>query len=166
MALLGAAIQTAGLAEGRYVALSLPSLEELGLGSRLDRLGGRRGRVRVTQVEAIDPFAGRSESAYGGDQLEVIRPLIRIAEEAVVNRAEQLHTNRLTLRFLTPARLVGGGRLLYRPEFQPLILRLVERLHECSHRQLCQLPMKEPQSIHCNLHQNFTELPPSQPILP
>ena len=113
-----------------YVALSLPSLEELGLGSRLDRLGGRRGRVRVTQVEAVDPFAGRSESVYGGDQLEVTRPLIHIGEEAIANRAEQLPTDRLTLRFLTPTRLVGGGRLLYRPEFQPLILRLVERLEE------------------------------------
>ncbi|GEM_PF-763562 len=113
-----------------YVMLSLPTLEESGLGSRLERLGRRRGRIRVLCVEAVDPFGAATELLYECEHLEVTEPSVKITAEAVARRAEQLPTHRLTLQFVTPTRLVGGGHLLTRPEFCPLILRLAERLEE------------------------------------
>ncbi|MGH2501877.1 MAG: CRISPR system precrRNA processing endoribonuclease RAMP protein Cas6, partial [Ktedonobacterales bacterium] len=42
--------------------------------------------------------------------------------------ATKLPDDRLTVEFVTPTRLVAGGRLLRRPDVRALTLRLVERL--------------------------------------
>ncbi len=113
-----------------YVSLSVPALEALGLGGKLQRLGGRRGRVRVLQIEAVDPFTGTRERLYARGQLEVKLPSVIITVENVMKRATQLPADSLTLHFLTPTRLIGDGRLLRQPLFRPLALRLAERLGE------------------------------------
>jgi hypothetical protein len=113
-----------------YVSLSVPALEALGLGGKLQRLGGRRGRVRVLQMEAVDPFTGTREQLYARGQLEVKLPSVIITVEDVMKRAAQLPADNLTLHFLTPTRLIGDGRLLRQPLFRPLALRLAERLGE------------------------------------
>lgn len=113
-----------------YVSLSVPVLESLGVGSKLQSLGGRRGRVKVLLMEAVDPFTGMREPLYASGQLEVKRPSVLITAEALMKRAVQLPADRLTLHFLTPVRLIGDRHLLRQPLFRPLVLRLAERLVE------------------------------------
>jgi hypothetical protein len=46
----------------------------------------------------------------------------------------------LAIRFLTPARLVDGGRLVRRPDFRILMQRLLERLSALA-REFCDTPL-------------------------
>jgi hypothetical protein len=46
----------------------------------------------------------------------------------------------LAIRFLTPTRLVDGGRLVRRPDFRILMQRLLERLSALA-RQFCDTPL-------------------------
>lgn len=112
----------------RLVMLSLPIVEDVGIGTSLQRLGGRRGRLRVLRVEAVDLEGVAKEPLYTADHRVATEPCIKITPTDIAEHAEQLATGRLTLDFVTPTRLIGGGHLLKRPEFHPLVLRLVERL--------------------------------------
>lgn len=111
-----------------YVALSLASLEKLGIGRPLREHQGQRGRPRLVRVEAEQPFTGEREVVYEAGERAARTPSLVVTPEMVAARAAALPTDQLTLRFTTPMRLVSEGRLLRRPEARPLALRLVERL--------------------------------------
>src|SRR5487761_2051987 len=113
-----------------YVALSLASLEKLGIGRPLREHQGQRGRPRLVRVEAEQPFTGEREVVYEAGERAARTPSLVVTPEMVAARAAALPTDQLTLRFTTPMRLVSEGRLLRRPEARPLALRLVERLEE------------------------------------
>ena len=110
------------------VLVSLPTLEDIGIGSRLHSGGKRRGRMRVRRVDTVGLDGAAKEPVYGADHRVVSMPSSTITAHDIAYRAEQLATDRLTLEFLTPTRLVGDGHLLRQPAFLPLILRLAERL--------------------------------------
>ena len=111
-----------------YVALSLPVIERVGIGRPLRAHRGQRGRPRVARIEALQPFSGERESLYRGEGEAARAPTLLITPEMVAARAAELPTDRLTVDFVTPTRLIAEGRLLRRPEMRALALRLVERL--------------------------------------
>lgn len=125
-----------------YLALSLRLVEELGMGRPLREHRGRRGRPRIVRIEACQPFTGERELLFeSADDTEapqratdasraraVRKPTLVITPEMVAARAATLPSERLTLRFTTPMRLVTEGRLLTRPVARVLALRLLERL--------------------------------------
>ena len=114
-----------------YVALSMPTLEALGLGRRMATLGGRRGRPRVMRIDEIDPFESTGEqrmALYRRAEPKAHAPTLAITAAEVRARAASLPVDRLHVRFLTPARLIAEGQLVRRPDFHVLARRLVERL--------------------------------------
>jgi len=111
-----------------YLALSLPTVATLGIGRPLRDHHGRRGRPRIARIEAVQPFSGERELLYRAGEQAAQAPLLAITPAVVAARAATLPTDRLRVRFLTPTRLIGGGRLLAHPDARTLILRLDERL--------------------------------------
>lgn len=108
-----------------YVAMSVPTIEVLGLGRRQQ---GRRGRPRTLSIEAVDPFGSAIETLYTRGQQNVRAPTLSVTPATIGARAAALPTKRLTLRFLTPTRLIAQGQLMRRPEPRVLVARLLERL--------------------------------------
>ncbi len=107
-----------------YIAMSLPTLEVLGLGRRLN---GRRGRPRVVSVLACDPFTNATQTLYQQGNAQVAAPTLAVTPERVAAHAASLPGDQLTLRFLSPTRLITQGQLMRRPDLRTLIARLSER---------------------------------------
>jgi hypothetical protein len=111
-----------------YLMLSITKLETAGLGQRLSENHGQRGRFRIITVENYNPISGERRNLYSkGEQLFQI-PTIAVTEDDIRKRAEQLPSDRVTLTFLTPTRIVEREHLLQHASFGPIIHRLLERL--------------------------------------
>ena len=108
-----------------YVAMSLPTLEILGLGRRQ---AGIRGRPRMISITACDPFSGETQPLYQRGSAQVATPTLVMTPARVVARAAALSTDRLTLEFRSPTRLIAQSQLMRRPDLRTLIARLSERL--------------------------------------
>jgi len=108
------------------------AVNEMGLNQGLGQpihAGRQRGRFRLVQLEAVDPFRPAVEVLMKGD-LSVSWPTLIITEESVMAQAEQLlaQANKdLAVTFLTPMRLIVDRKLLRRPEFGTFFQRLLER---------------------------------------
>lgn len=111
-----------------YLALSLPAVAALGIGRPLREHRGRRGRPRIARIEALQPFSGERETLYRAGEQAAEAPTLAITRTAVAARAAELPSDRLSVQFITPTRLVGAGRLLARPDARTLFLRLGERM--------------------------------------
>ena len=112
-----------------YVAMSMPTIELMGLGRRGP--DGRRGRPQVLRIEAVNPFDATGEARetlYQRGQARVAAPTLAVTAAQVAARATALPGDRLTLRFLTPTRLIAEGQLVRRPDLRIILLRLAERL--------------------------------------
>ena len=110
-----------------YILLSLPQLERGGLGHVLEENEGKRGQFQVERVEVRHPFTEERQVIYEEGQPRVQAPAIAIAAEEWTRRAAELSQERVTLRFVTPLRLIDREHLVKRPVFRPLIHRLLER---------------------------------------
>jgi hypothetical protein len=125
-----------------YVILTAHALQEEGLGRKVEENGWRRGTFSLREVWAENPLTGeRQQVMAGGD------PLVRVPDvpitheqilESVLNQAQG---DQLTLRFLTPTRLVDQGRLVQRPLFRVVVQRLFERLSALA-RAYCDTPLE------------------------
>jgi hypothetical protein len=115
-----------------YLVMAARELEEDGLGQRLTAAGGRRGRLKLTAIDACDPLTAERQSLYRVDQGRVETPGIPIDAERVRHFAATLPTDRITLTFQTPLRLIEQKRLLKQIALRPLIQRLMRRLDELS----------------------------------
>jgi hypothetical protein len=111
-----------------YIALSMPTIEAIGLGRPLAANQGRRVRFRVERIDVVDPFGEEAQPLYQRGQTAVASPMLTVAHERIAARADHLCSARLTLRFLTPTRLVAGGQLVRCPDLSVLTSRLAERL--------------------------------------
>ena len=121
-----------------YVVLALTEVEREGLGRRTRQEDGcwRRGRVRVREIWAENPLTGERRPVLRSDDKMVHVPDIPIVHSQVTAYASRLllPASPLTLRFLTPTRIIERGHLL-KPEhfhFRPLFQRLMERLEALS----------------------------------
>lgn len=110
-----------------YIMLSIPQLEAEGLGLRLETNQGQRGQFQVERVESYHPFTHEQHTVYETGNIRVQVPAISIDAEACTRRAESLDKHRITLRFLTPLRLIDQEHLVKQASFRPLIRRLLER---------------------------------------
>lgn len=131
-----------------YVVLTVKTFEDGGLGRRMERAGGQwlRGTVCVREVWAENPLTGERQPvlASGGDMVQV--PDIPITHGQVCKFASEQEgkpaseqvgksgSGCVTLRFLTPTRLVERGRLVkpHAFRFKPLLQRLLDRLEALS----------------------------------
>ena len=110
-----------------YILLSLSQLEAGGLGHVLEENGWERGRFFIEQVETCHPFTGERQTIYAAGQTRAHAPTITLHTEAWRQRIAQLDPARLTLRFITPLRLIDRERRVTRIAFRPLMHRLLER---------------------------------------
>jgi len=111
-----------------YILLVTNSLEAAGLGRRLDENRGQRGTFQIQQIEAYHPLTGSQHIVWQTGKIQAEVPTLRVSAADVKKRAEELSTETITLRFLTPMRLVQNESPVYHLTFQPLIARLLERL--------------------------------------
>lgn len=120
-----------------YVVVAARRLEEEGIGRRsLDGQGRwRPGRFRIERIVAVNPLTGEGQVVLQrGDDLVSV-PSLPVTHEQVLARSRRIAegwglrpVGQLGVEFLTPTRVVDGGRDLRRPAFRPLFQRLVERL--------------------------------------
>lgn len=113
-----------------YVVMAAQGLEQAGLGRRLATHGGRRGALRLARIAALNPLTGAHQPLYERDHPQVQAPGLPLTADAVAACAATLPTDRLTLTFLTPLRLIDGGRLVHAFAPRPFIQRLHERLDQ------------------------------------
>ncbi|MGQ9550577.1 MAG: CRISPR system precrRNA processing endoribonuclease RAMP protein Cas6 [Roseiflexus sp.] len=111
-----------------YVVMAAQGIERQGLGRRLQERNGRRGGVHLLAIHAVNPLTGARQPLFQAGQPQVQVPGIPIGPAEVAAFAATLPEDRLTLRFLTPMRLIDNGCLVKRPDLRPLIQRLGIRL--------------------------------------
>ncbi len=116
-----------------YVVLALERLAYDGLGKRQPQQDGRyrRGRARILAMDAVHPLRGEVAPVLREGERNVQVPSLPVKHRDVSAAAKRLRrSGQLTLRFLTPARIVERGALLKEMRFRPLMQRLLERLKE------------------------------------
>lgn len=117
-----------------YIVLGVQAIEAEGLGKPTPQPDGRwrRGRLIVDEIAAVHPWTGERQVLYQTGRRSIAMPDLPITAAAVAERSAGLGGEEFTVDFLTPARLIDGGRLLHRPLFRPLFQRVVERLSALS----------------------------------
>jgi hypothetical protein len=116
-----------------YVVLAAQGMERNGLGRALREHRWRRGRFTVERIEAVHPFTGVQATLFVRGTQQVRSPDLGITAADVARRAAALPDGPLSLRFLTPTRLTAEKALVPRPEPQPLLRRLAERVDALEH---------------------------------
>lgn len=134
---LGLTVFARAMALFPYVVVAARRLEEEGIGRRVPDGRGRwqTGRFRIERIVAANPLTGEERVVLQRGEELVKVPDVPVTHAQVLDRARAIgdgwangREERLTLEFLTPTRLVEGGRPLRRPLFRPLVQRLIERL--------------------------------------
>ena len=117
-----------------YIVLSVQQMGQTqGLGKPI-HAGYRRGRFRLVRIEETNPLTGASEVLFEAGNPVVRMPRLPVTAEQIAAASEALsrelatRDNRLTVEFLTPTRIVQDERLAHRPDFVPLMARLVDRI--------------------------------------
>jgi len=118
-----------------YVVLGSQALEHGGLGKRINEPARGRGKWRgtfaVREIAAVNALTGEGQPVLRQGDNMVRVPDVPVTHQQVLQQAERLASRpagRLTFEFLTPTRLIQGGRLVKRIAFTPLFHRLMERL--------------------------------------
>jgi hypothetical protein len=143
-----------------YVVLASQALEREGLGKRVgesanqrvsDSANGRRGKsgkrrqrgqrgtLVIREIAAVNALSGERQPVLRRGDTMVSVPDLPVTNEQVLARAAQLPTDRLTLMFKTPTRIIERGKLEHAPTFRPLIQRLHRRLRDLT-RQFTDTP--------------------------
>lgn len=120
-----------------YIVLTVQSFETEGIGRRMQRKDGhwRRGVVKIQEVWAENPLTGERQPVLTAEDNTVQVPDVPITHGQVGGKAEDgMKNGECKVRFLTPTRLVAGGRLIKPRDFRfkPLLQRLLDRLEALS----------------------------------
>lgn len=92
-------------------------------------MGRSRRPFRLLEVFAVDPLSRQVLVRFTpGEAMNLAQLPAPPAASAYRRLAELLRHDEISLRFITPARLVSEGRLCHQPLFRPLVQRLLERL--------------------------------------
>ena len=105
-------------------------MEHNTLGHPLQELKGRRGRFQVNEIYAVHPFTNQHVCLWQRGTVRPEKLQLSITAEDVVARAKQLSPDSLTLRFLSPTRLIHQERVLQKPDLGVLGLRMAQRLEQ------------------------------------
>ena len=116
-----------------YFLVVFRELGEAGLGRLFDSAQGRRrGKYALREVRAVHPLSGEERPVYDGEAL--LGTGLEVTAEEVAAWAEGLPSDRLTVRFLTPARLKHGGEFAREEvDFHVLVRALLRRLSSLSY---------------------------------
>jgi len=117
--------------------LAVPMMGEAGIGRRLEENRRRRGRFTLKLIEEINPLTGQRKVLKDATSFLIQAPENPVDHSQVLQMANAgssstVHQPSLTLRFLTPTRIIEGGHLVKQPLFTPLFHRLLERLEALS----------------------------------
>jgi hypothetical protein len=122
-----------------YVVLTTKTFEEQGIGRRMERNDGRwwRGTLVIQEVWAENPLTGERQPVMQADDKMVQIPDIPITHQQICDWGDAQitdHASRITIRFLTPTRIIEQGQLVKPDEFRfkPLFQRLLDRLEALS----------------------------------
>src|SRR5262249_40834845 len=92
-----------------YLAMACQTLGEQGIRPRGSEAAGRRGAFAVETIAALHPLTGERRPLYTAGRSRIDVPALPVTAAEVQARAAALPTSRLTLEFLTPARLIEAG---------------------------------------------------------
>jgi CRISPR-associated endoribonuclease Cas6 len=87
---------------------------------------GKRGRFSVEKVETYHPFTTERQTIYEESKTRVQASAITIRAAEWVQHATQLNQAQITLRFVTPLRLIDREHLVKQIVFRAFIHRLLE----------------------------------------
>ncbi len=113
-----------------YVVMAAHEMEHCGLGKKLASNDWRRGKIKVTELASVNPLRHERHMLFAAGQPRIDSPGKPITASDVAAFATTLPTDRITLHFKTPVRLVDQQRLVRQIAFRPLIQRLMRRLDE------------------------------------
>jgi hypothetical protein len=122
-----------------YLVLAVPRMGNDGIGRKLDhgeRGTWHRGRFVLRSISEVNPLTGVRRTLMGEGQQMVQTPQHPVTSGQVQNTTEQVaqrmqaNGGQLSLRFLTPTRIVHEKKLMHEPHFRPLFQRLLERVNE------------------------------------
>ena len=121
-----------------YLVLAVPQIGAGGIGRKQPNDQGRwqRGRFKLCRIDEANPLSGDRVALMGEGEQMVRTPHRPVTPQQVANAADWLaqrlaeNEGQLSIRFLTPARIVSQKQLVHTPEFRPLFQRLLERVHE------------------------------------
>ncbi len=116
-------------------------------------LGYGRGRFVLEQVEAVDPLRGETAALLRNGRFTPM-PGLPVTPDHVRRAAEQLPSDRLGVRFLTPAQITQQGKSLVRPALDGIVGRLLER---CQAMEQHYTASHEPQAVWRDRHLWLTE---------
>ena len=102
-----------------YILLSIPGMENGGLGQPLYENRGQRGRFQIEHVECYHPFTGERQIIYQAGDLRAQAPLISVQPWECRERVSQLSREEITLQFITPMRLILRERRRIYPTGPP-----------------------------------------------
>lgn len=114
-----------------YLLTALSLMGDEGIGGRLSDNGGRRGRLALRQIQALNPLTREQVLLFQeGDSSAAGHLALPVTHELVLSEASRWPTDQITVRFLTPTRITAEGRLVQRADFVPIFQRLLERIIE------------------------------------
>lgn len=111
-----------------YIIMATKALEANGLGRRLNENQGQRGRFKIKQIESYHPVSAERKVVYQSGKPLVEVPTLSVTSMDISKRAAALSTEKISIHFLTPTRILYKDKLVHHAAFLPLLLRLLERL--------------------------------------
>lgn len=110
-----------------YVAMALHEMGRHGIGRRVPQNAWERGRFVIEQVDALNALTGKAHTVQQVGSQRIAVPDLPTTWNDAVACAAPLPQDQVTLRFLTPLRLIDQKQLVKRPVLRPLVQRLLER---------------------------------------
>jgi hypothetical protein len=111
-----------------YIIMATKTLEAKGLGRSLNENQGHRGRFKIKQIESYHPVSGERNIVYQSGKPLVEVPTLSVTSMDISKRAAAISTEKISINFLTPTRILFKEKLVHHAEFLPFLLRLQERL--------------------------------------
>lgn len=110
-----------------YIAMSLQEMSHRGIGRRIQDNEWQRGRFVVENIHVHNLLTGEAKAIPTETSTRIQVPDVPTTCIDAELFARTLPKEQLTLRLLTPVRLIEENKLLMRPLLRPLIQRLLER---------------------------------------
>lgn len=113
-----------------YVIRTFQEMEQNTLGHPIRELHGRRGKIRLRAIHALHPITGQKHLLWQQGEQRPEVPRLCVTSDDIAGRANQLPTDRVTIHFISPTRLIAGERVQHHPDFSTLVARLAQRLEQ------------------------------------
>lgn len=119
-----------------YLAIAAQTMGQIGFGKRFQA----PGQFNVWECRAHNAIGDKSEQIMEAHSARIAMPPLPIDHGAVMSHAEAVmdasggpaNVRQITVRFLTPARLVSDGHLCNVPHFSIVLRRIFRRLADLS----------------------------------